>query len=206
MKKFIFVVSNQNIKDWDKNECVYKAVDCPKLENSIPTNFPIISVMSKFWNIGEEIRIIAIKQKKADCEKNLKYFKESLINKLGVENPDSIIDLIEIEDNEYSSTHLYTFKEIIKRIEDGDMLYVDITYGTKPVPMIQMMVLNYINQYRNNVSIECICYGKFFFKEKRAELYDVTSLFYMNGIVNSLSKIDAENPVEIIETLLSKED
>lgn len=206
MKKFIFVISNQNIEDWDKKECVYKAVDCPRLENNIPTNFPIIAVMSKFWNKGEDIKIIAIKQNNPNCEKNLEYFKKSLTDKFGIKNPDNIIDLVEIEDTEFSSAHLYTFKEIIKRIDDGDTLYVDITYGTKPIPMIQMMVLNYVNQYKTNVLIESVCYGKFYHNEMRAELYDVTSLFYMNGIVNALSKIDAENPVEIIETLLSKED
>ena len=113
---------------------------------------------------------------------------------------------IEIPLNESLDTHLETFRKLIELVQQGDILYTDITYGTKTLPLIEMMSLNYAYQCKG-ASVKCVCYGEAVFDRDthaiiRKKLYNITSLFLMDQIVNTLAKTDTADPLRAIESVL----
>ena len=110
---------------------------------------------------------------------------------------------------EHARDHLTTFSDLINFIEDGDELYTCCTYGTKPIPIIEMMALNFAYQAKDDVSIKSIVYGKVNRDQGKvvnAEIYDITGLFFMTQIVNRLAGTRAEHPAEIIRDILNLEE
>lgn len=112
------------------------------------------------------------------------------------------ISAVTIKLDERIECHLNTFTKIIERIKEGDTIYADITFGTKPIPIIQIMALNYALRVMKDVKVECLCYGGVNFSNGAMSIYDVTSLLYMDEFVNGISKTNTINPVEVIKELI----
>lgn len=53
-----------------------------------------------------------------------------------------------------------TIYDTLKDLPDGSKVYLDITYGFRPLPMLGMVLLNYV-QTLHNIAVEQIFYGNF---------------------------------------------
>lgn len=104
--------------------------------------------------------------------------------------------------NELIDTQLDTFGKITEKTDDGDILYVCMSYGSKAVPVIQMMAMNYAYKVRKNVSIGCVVYGSVDFNTKEMCIYDITSLFYMNQIIDTIAEMKPADPASAVKMLL----
>jgi hypothetical protein len=194
---------------------LYKPVGNPKLEYGGETRFPIVPVISGFTDSGDAVRVIAVitdgdKSNAKNTAYNYRTYFEPEIKKIcrAKELEFDSIKLIHTPDNESIDAQLKLFSDIADAIHPGDEVYACISYGTKPMPIVLTMALNYAYKLKKDVSIGCIVYGRFPHLEEdqgKALIYDTTSLFYMDSIVNKLAEIKAEDPAKAVRLMLGLE-
>lgn len=220
MKKFIATAPLQRPKS---EKACYRAIDNSKLVYDKPVDYPVLHIINGYLEAGDEMEAIILttdrigKKKQNILEENENILSpveenfqrmEKEIQEL-CEKRNAIcknITRIHIPDDELIQTHLNTFQKLISCFHNDDILYACMTYGTKPVPIVQLMALNYAYRALNNVTIECICYGALDHDTKEKRIFDITALFLMDQIVNELAKIRDDNPVEVIRQILDVEE
>ncbi|MDD6085341.1 MAG: TM1812 family CRISPR-associated protein [Oscillospiraceae bacterium] len=201
MKKFIMVSPFQPVDSMKKGH-IYTPENNPDL-NYTETSFPIIPVINAYAEKDEEIEIIAVVSEYKNAEDNFELFKNE-IEKLSKEKG-FVCDEIKKVSVPYSDdldSQLEMFGKLIDYTSDNDMLYADITYGSKVMTQILTMAVNYGYRIHKNVALGCIVYGKFDHMLQKASIYDVTSLNYMDEIVRVMAENKISNPTEKIKKLL----
>lgn len=200
MKKFMMTSPFQPAGRLGKG--IYIAADNERLSYGRETSFPIIPVINGYAEDGETIEVIVNVSDYENARYNLTLLEEELAALCEEKHIRYTITTIETPYNNLLDTQLLLFEKLIDCTADGDTLYCCVTYGTKPVPMIQTMAVNYAYRIRKNVSIGCVVYGAVDFNTKEMNLYDITSLLYMDEIVRVMAEQKIENPTEKIKMLL----
>ena len=214
MKKFITYVSLQTGRNLQKIN--YESVDNVELKSDRAVRFPISILVNTYAEKGEDVEIICVIEKGNDSSKENENPLKDEINQIAQEKGfQPSYKEIEVAKDERAESHLDTFRKLIEIIKDEDELFACITYGTKPFPILEMMALNYAYQIRTNISVRSVVYGKVNWSRERDEegrskiesayIYEISALFFMTQIMNSLSERKVENPDEIIEKILKKE-
>lgn len=200
MKKFIMTSPYQPKGRLEKG--FYKAADNQTLAYDTPTSFPIIAAINGYVEKGEDIELITIVSDYENAEYNYGLLKkeiEALSQKKGFGYS---LKEVRVPYNNAINTELELFGKLIDCTEDGDTLYACITYGSKPFPLIQIMALNYAYRIRKNVSIGCIVYGAKDHNNGNMEVYDITSLLYIDETVRLMAEQKVENPIDLIKNML----
>jgi len=209
LKKFICVVPQQ--PSGSLKESVYEPVGNSKLQYG-ETRFPVIPLISAYAEQGEEIRVIVVMSDYEHSRNNLQFLQEEF-TKLQAEKGFTCsqgLEVITIPYLETLETHLTTFWGLIQRLEDDDRLYACITYGNKPVPLVEVMALKYAHGVRDNVSIDCVVYGLLdrSVSPTRMRIFDVTALVQLDEIVQEIlplcSNQQIRNPDQLIQELLAQ--
>lgn len=211
MKKFIMTAPLQE----HLSQVEYKTVDNTLLEFNQTTCFPLIPLINAYVNEDEEIELLVLCHKghmdqhgtyKNPSERNYEILIQEVEALKEKKHFHYTIQKIEMEYNECIQEHLNNFEHLIEHIEDNDELYACMSYGTKAIPIIEMMALNYAYRAMHNTHITCIVYGATVFdKESKiteAKIYDMTPLFYMDEIVRKVADMKLENPLETIHQIL----
>lgn len=202
MKKFITTSPFQQ-----KMECmVYKAMENEKLQMEKETRFPVIALLNAYAQREEQVELLIIRHNYENSIKNYELLCEEVKSLEKEKGFQCKLTVIEAEYSEQIEEHLKTFERLIEHIDDGDELYACMTYGTKAIPILQMMALNFAYRAKINTHIGCIAYGKVDFNAKEAEIYDMTSLFYMDEIVRKVSDMKAKEPLKVIKQVLNLDD
>lgn len=204
MKKFITYVPMQTGSNLLKGK--YISLENIKLNMSDEIIFPIECIINGYTENNEKIMLITLLEEgNTDCEDNLKLMQKRVSDIATPKNIQVIIEKVYISPKETTENHLKTFKNIISLFEDGDDLYACVTFGTKPTPIIQMMAFNFAYKNLKNVTIGVIAYGKVnreHGKPVSYYIYDITALFFMNNIVDTLSALNADDAFNKIENIL----
>lgn len=200
MKNFIFTIPQQpanKLKETRyENPCRNPILECPKA-----TRFPILVPMRNTVAKGEKICITAIRQEHANCFINEKTFMdelEKLKDELGFEYD---LHIVSTPFSETISDHFSLFSDMIENVHNDDEIYSDITFGTKPIPMIMLMTLTYAYRFKDDVSVESIVYGQYNHDTDISGLFDVSALFYMNSTINTMS--ETSDPEKFIKDILA---
>lgn len=200
MKNFLFTVPQQPEQSLKKTK--YKnPCENPLLECKEETRFPILVLIGNTVKANEKIRITAIKQEYINCEKNSRTFTEELKKLKNDTGFEYELDIVTTPYSETIEDHLALFGKLIDHVHDDDSLYTDITYGTKPIPMILLMTLTYTYRFNKNSFVENIIYGQFDHVTQTSSLYDVSALFYMNSTINTMT--GSSDPNKFIKDILA---
>ena len=194
---------------------VYKPAGNPRLEYPSKTRFPIVPVINGYAQAGDAVRVIVIltegeKTNARNTNENYRKFFEPEIKELCATKG---IDLAEIEiirtpDKEDMDTQLELFSNIADAINPGDEIYACISYGTKPMPIVLTLALNYAVKLKEDVSVGCTVYGRFpHYDEGNSDsiIYDTTPLFHMDSIISKLAEVKAKDPAKVIKLMLGLE-
>lgn len=204
MKKFITYVPMQVGNNLLKGR--YIANGNHRLRMEAEVIFPIECILNGYAEDGEAVELIALLEAgNADCRENLSRMVQAIEARTKPRHIDLLVKTVTISPEELAKNHLETFKNLISLFADGDELYACVTFGTKPTPIIQMMALNFAYKNLKNVTIGCIAYGKVNREQNQPVsfyIYDITALFFMNNIVDTLSAINAEDAYRKIEKIL----
>lgn len=176
----------------------------PALEYSEPISFPVLAIIGSTVQQGETIRITAIKPETENCDRNAVTFSEELDALKEKKGFEYTIDIVPTPLSETIEDHQDLFGKLMDYVSDDEAVYTDITYGTKPIPIIMLMVLTYAYRFKKNLSVESIIYGLMDHDPKAkagGKLYDVSALFYMNSTINSINT--SKDPKEFIKNILA---
>ena len=188
MKKIIFcdIPMKKNM-----NAMVYADTGNTNCNYSKEVMFPINAILAESLKKDDEVRVILLRtqDKAGNSGRNSGLFMQELdaINseigaKISYETLDS-------EFKETKDIHEKRLQEMLDKIEEHTEIYADITYGPKPLPMILMCVLSFAEKFLN-CDVKSVVYGKVDFDDNNKpcnpELYDVTSLYYLNNLTSSM--------------------
>ena len=188
MKKIIFcdIPMKKNM-----TSMVYAGTGNTNCNYSKPVMFAMNAVLAETLKKNDEVRVVLLRtlDKAGNSGKNSGLFMQELdaINsdigaKISYETLDS--EFKETKDN-----HETRLKDMLDKIEENTEIYADITYGPKPLPMILMCVLSFAEKFLN-CEVKSVVYGKVDFDDNNQpvnpELYDITSLYYLNNLTNSM--------------------
>ena len=204
MKKFITTSPFQPKGRLEKG--FYQAADNQKLHYEKPTRFPIIPVIHGYAETGEQIEVLVILSDYENAKYNLTLLEEELNALCTEKNISYTLKTLEIPYDNTLDTQLALFQKLIDCTADNDTLYACITYGAKPMPMVITMGLNYAHRVHQNVSIDCIVYGAKDFNTNTMQIYDITSLLYMDEIVRLMAEQKTPDPAGKIKKMLAWED
>lgn len=173
-----------------------------------PVIYPINAILAETLKKNDEVKVILLRtlDKAGNCKKNSEFFIKELdaINleigaKISYENLDS--EFIETKDN-----HEIGLKTMLDKIDENSQIYADITFGPKPLPMILMCVLSFAEKFLN-CDVKSVIYGKVNFDDNNKvtspELYDVTSLYYLNNLTNSMIAADGKEARQNLDEFFS---
>lgn len=174
--------------------------------------FPINAVLAKTLKKGEMVTVVMLK--KLDVEGNSdinvgEFMKElnSINRKIGASIDYKIIDTAFEEDKD---THETLLRRMIDTIKDNSVIYADMTYGPKSLPIVLFSVLNFAEKFFNG-NIKNIVYGKVnFVSNEKGEslprnpvLCDMTPLYYLNSVTNSMECKNGEEAKKMLDNLLN---
>ena len=203
MKK-TFILTMSIMKKGYLKEINYICNGNTSLNFDAKTCFPSIPLIAAYASKDDDINLVVIKIKddKIDSDANLEKFDEELsaLNKK-LETNIKINKIIEVPYNENKNTHIELLSKLIN-VFDGGKLYCDITYGTKPMPIIMITALNYAEKVKD-CDVDTIVYGQYSHDgSDKGELFDVTALYHINSVINTAAMFGGQNVEEIVKTLL----
>lgn len=206
MKKIIF--STLPMKK-TLNKMCYKVDGNSELAYEKEVIFPVNAVLARTLRKEDEVKVILVS--KVDMEGNSAVnacFFEQELNVIN-EAIGAKIKYITIATPfvETKDTHEELLRELVANLEEGAELIADITYGPKPVPIVMFAVMNFAEKFFN-CKIKNIVYGKVDFISGSTQplnpvLYDITPLYYLNSITNSMEYKNSSEAVEALDILLS---
>ena len=206
MKKFFTSVPYQKKDKLIK--AIYRPVGNAKLVYEKAHSLPILNAVNNFTEKGEEIEVIFIIGENEDIKKNLGSVESSLDELVLERELKCRKKYIYYRDSDDITVMLELYGNLIRCCDDDDEIYSCITYGTKPVPIVQMMAMRYAFHVKKNVYIGMIVYGKAHGNkqnedsEKIFDIYDMTSLFYIDDLSEKFSRMAVKDPEKILESLI----
>ena len=214
MKKFIFIAPLQPVK-FDENgnvaenqlrKSIYKAVGNSKLVYDQSTRFPIIPVINGYVEKGEEIQVIVVVPNQDSARYHVDEFRQEL-RKLANEKEFSFGDDVLTVPVRYAGDvecQLEIFKKLLPCIEDEDTLFACLTYGNKPMPIAELMAIQYGYRVLENVSIGYLVYGELDHSSQKKEMkiFDITALIHVDELVRLLAQQKVKEPRHFLEAVL----
>lgn len=200
MKKFISISPFQNPENMEKG-VVYEPDNNPDLEY-VETSFPIIPVLNAYAQPEEKIEVITVISDYEYARKNYELLKKEIATVSDKNGFECTLKEICIPYSDDIDTQLEMFGKLIEMTADEDMIYADITFGSKVMTQVLNMSIIYGYRVNKNVSLGCIVYGKLDHVTNSGKLYDETSLNYMDEIVRIMAENKVKNPVDKIKNLL----
>ena len=168
------------------------------------TRFPIIPAILSTQDADVENKVIAVRLKNQDTDRNLELFREELAeNGISAE-----LKVIELEENQKYATGVNMFLQLLDEIEDDSDVYACITFGTKLMPLLITYVLNTLSYTRRNAQVKGIYYGEIqrnAAESIRFNLYDVASFLRIDDLVRQVHQLHPEDTEGFIKKLLSHE-
>ncbi|MDE5755667.1 MAG: TM1812 family CRISPR-associated protein [Clostridia bacterium] len=209
MRKIVF--SNLPMKK-ELNKLKYRVDGNSTIEYDDEIIFPVNSVLARTMQKGEKIKVVLLSKNdiEGNSSINAGIFQKELndINRnIGAE-----IEYVTIATpfEETRDIHEKLLRDMIGKLEEKTEIIGDITYGPKPLPIIMFSVMSFAEKFFN-CKINNIVYGKVdFVKDKNnilnptnPVLYDLTPLYYLNSITNSIACKTSEEAIKALDTLLT---
>lgn len=201
MKRFITTITLQ--KEGAKKQYYRQpGQETPRVH----TAFPILQLISDHVGTGEEIGVLALLVGKGEEQENFRAFMAELEALAGERGFTYRLDRIVKENDEQVETVIRLFSDIIGKVQDQDSLYACITYGTKPMAIITTMTLHYAYRIKKDVKVEAVVYGLRDWNTGESFIYDTTSLFYIDSMIDRLAEMKVQDPEAALRYLLGTED
>lgn len=217
MKKFIFIAPLQpvvfdekgNVTKNDLRKNVYKAVGNSNLIYGQSTGFPIIPVINGYVEKGEEIQVIAVLPDTDNARYHVEEFRQEL-QELADEKEFSYGEDVITVPVRYAGdveSQLEIFKKLLPCMADGDTLFACLTYGNKPMPIAELMAIQYGYRVLEDVTIGCLVYGELDHSSQKKEMkiFDITALIHLDELVRLLAQQKIKEPRQFLEAILDSD-
>ncbi len=151
-----------------------------------------------------ELIVLELQRKSGAIKENTDcYLKD--ITKIEEKKGASIVSkIISLPFNESKTTFQEAFFKLINELEENAEIYVDITFGAKTTPLLLISFLQFAERYFN-CEVKMIDYAQRDYDKNEKPiigsecLYDVTSLFYLNTLMNEMNCKTGSEAVETVK-------
>lgn len=209
MKKFIMITPLQPVTaERDGLRCNrYEAVGNERLRFDKDTRFPLMAVINAYAEPNEEIRVITVTPDTDSArihEQQLRDELASLQEEKGFFCRG--VEAIPITYAGDVDTQMELFRKMLPVFEEGDTLYACLTYGNKPMPIAELMAIEYAYRVVEDVAIGCLVYGELDHSAGEPapmRIFDITSLIRLDEIVRLLAEHRVAEPMSIINRILT---
>lgn len=181
----------------------YKSTENKAIEYEGEVRFPINGLLAKTLKKDDEVKVVRIVTEGEFSEDNIRLQQEELdkINELiGAK-----ISYTEVRETfkETSDIVQSRFRQIVGALENGCEIYADMTYGPKTLTPVLFYALGFAEKFFD-ADIKNIVYGKAVFDKgivvpDKTELFDVTSLYYLNSLTNVMNAPDGKTALERLD-------
>lgn len=173
-----------------------------------PIYFAVNSALANNLQKDDDVKVILIGTTRLDdCVKeNAQKFMDELhhFNTVGANIREAVITR-PFDESKTNFHELY--ENILDQLEEDAELYVDITFGPKTPVLLIFNVLQFAEKFFN-CSIGNIVYSKVLFQKGSSEvipgsemIYDITPLYMLNSITNTISCDDSNKAVQAVKAL-----
>ena len=208
MKKFIMITPLQPVTPTrDFLQCSrYEAVGNERLRFDKSTRFPLMAVINAYAEPNEEIRVLTVTPDTDSARIHEQQLRDELASLQ--EEKGFICRGVEAIPIAYAGdvdTQLELFRKLLPVFEEGDTLYACLTYGTKPMPIAELMAIEYAYRVVEDVAIGCLVYGELDHSAGEPapmRIFDITSLIRLDEIVRMLAEHRVSEPINIINRIL----
>lgn len=201
MNKIVF----STIPMQETKPALYKSEENKAIEYECAVRFPINALLAKTLKKDDSVKVVRILTDGEFTKQNADFQKselEKINNSIG-----SSISYIEVREsfNESNSVLQSRFQQLVNTLETDCEIFADMTFGPKTLTPILFYVLGFAEKFFN-ADIKNIVYGKVVFnKDKKmqdgtAELFDVTSLFYLNSLTSVMKAPNGKAALEQINS------
>ena len=199
-KVFITAISLQGGKGLEKG--IYKP-DGIEFSSNIETSFPIIPIIKEYMGRAEDVKVIAIRTENNDVKDNFEAFLAELAE---LKIQEDQVEAISIEENQNKTIGFSALMQIIDEIPEDSLVYADITYGTKPMSVIILYAMNFIEKLKD-AEVAGIYYGelprdKGVSKWEKAKLYDLTAFKYLSDVIEQLNGLAISDPRTALKNII----
>ena len=210
MKKIVFAtIPMQKIEGegWDSEGYIYKCNDNKNIEYDKKVKFAIDGFLAKILEKDDDVKIVQILVRNDASERNAILQKEEIekLNKsIGAKFEFKEI-LTDFDDS--SITIEKRFQELIGELEEDCEVFLDMTFGSKTLVPVLFYVCGFAEKFFD-ADIKNILYDKVKFEKGHpvadsCEIYDVTSLFYLNSLTSVMDAPDGKTALERLNKFLS---
>ena len=166
-----------------------------------PTCFPITPIMADTAQPGDEVTVLAVRQKNSPHSENMETFRREL-DALAIHY--KLVDLTMPENQQRDA--LLTLFEALTDVMQGDACYyADTTFGTKTYPLVLSSALHYAEKLLDDTEV-CGIYYRELTREngqvKTASQYDISTLFTLDGIVDMAANAEISDKRAFIKLML----
>ena len=192
MKKYIFALPAEKTE-----KCLYRSD-----EAELETRFPILLPLKATAEQGELVNITLIISENSPGTSanflNLMMELKALAEEVGFK-----YDLTEIRiaGEETPDKQKRVFEALIETLGDGDSIFADITFGHKAIPLIIFTALSFCYKLRQNAEIRSVFYADQ--SSGTPVIHDISTLFYMESVIHSVSQSVPDDPLPIIKRILN---
>ena len=203
MKKIIFVDIPMRKNPGELN---YANTGNVKSDYDVPVVYAVVPFLLRKIKNGDSLKIVMLKTKKGAPDD----YSDENADKLQVEIKQALknysvsVDYITIQTDfdESKENQEIRFRKMLDVLEQGAELYSDITFGPRIIPMVLMCVFNFAERFFD-CRIKGIIYGKALYdadnKAYGGELFDVSPLYYLNGLTNSMEAPSGKDAIKAID-------
>lgn len=181
-------------------------------EQSIPVSnsavrFPINAYLEATVDEGTELKVILLGKaaQYSASAKNTETFKTELEAAVAGKNINIEYVVIDTDFSQKEVVHEHLMGRVIDEIEDFAHIIVDITYGSKDLPIILFSALGFAEKFLD-CEIENIIYGQAEFsngKVVNTKICDMAPLFYLSSLTETVHADSSDKARKMLKSLLS---
>ena len=168
--------------------------------------FPINAVLAKTLKADDEVKVVLLEKrgliKKCDYSDEFKKELDGINGGIGATLKYVTID---VPSEETRTVHERTMRSMIDFLEQDADVYADITFGSKPLPIISFLTLGFAEKFFA-CNVKYVVYGKINRDINNNPinhtLFDVTPLYYLNAVTDAIDCTSGEQAKKILDTIL----
>lgn len=173
---------------------------------------PISYLLDANADEKDDILIITTLAQTTNPENNYKILKKEMEEILASHNAKATF--VEIHEPDHtkqrdemdSLTFSRYFQEISDYFQDGDHIYADMTFGMKCNTICSLIAMSYAAKAGKDVDVDRMVYAQYYCGDAEtsptSDIIDITSLFYINTLVNNAKQGQKKNIDEFLRFMI----
>lgn len=191
----------------DVKPSIYKSDDRSVPSSDHAVKYPINAFLEATLVKGTKLKVILLAKSgvHSAAEQNIRDFQTELGAIAGRKEAAVEYIVLDTKFAEEKSIHEQLMGTIVDNIDAESHIVADITYGPKDLPIVMFSALNFAEKFLY-CDIDNILYGLAEFSDDgvvNTRLCDMSSLFYLSSVTNTIHANSPDKAKQMLKTLLS---